>query len=98
MFEGWQFPDVTIYLVGILGLLVVWQYYQMQIMAGRILAVDIFDRSGIRMYLYVTPDDDHICEVCAASNGRVYVPSQVAKKIFHRSMGDANDQLPVSAC
>ena len=37
MLEGWQFPDVTVYLVGILGLLVVWQYYQMQIMAGRIL-------------------------------------------------------------
>jgi hypothetical protein len=82
MLEGWQFPDVTIYLVGILGLLVVWQYYQMQIMAGRILAVDIFDRSGIRMYVYVVPDDDHICEVCAASNGRVYLPSQVAKKNF----------------
>ena len=82
MLEGWNFPDVTIYLVAILGLLVLWQYYQMQIMAGRILAVDIFDRSGIRMYLYITPDDDHICDVCAASNGRVYSPSQVAKKNF----------------
>lgn len=28
------------------------------------------------------PDDDHVCEVCATSNGRVYLPSQVAKKIF----------------
>ncbi|MBX3328751.1 MAG: hypothetical protein KF722_00005, partial [Nitrospira sp.] len=69
-------------LMAILGLIVVWQYYQMQIMAGRILAVDIFDRSGIRMYVYVAPDDDHICEVCAASNGRVFLPSQVAKKKF----------------
>jgi xanthosine utilization system XapX-like protein len=70
MLEGWESPDVTVYLVAILGLLVVWQYYQMQIMAGRILAVDIFDRSSIRMYVYVIPDDDHICEVCSAAHGR----------------------------
>lgn len=82
MLGDMQFSDVTPYLVAILGLLVVWQYYQMQVMAGRILAVDIFDRSGTRMYIYVTPDDDHICEVCAASNGRVYSPTQVAKKGF----------------
>jgi hypothetical protein len=59
MFEGWVFPDVTGYLVAILGLLVMWQYYQMQILAGRVLAVDLFDRSGTRMYVYVMPDDDH---------------------------------------
>lgn len=82
MLEGWESPDVTVYLMAILGLLAVWQYYQMQIMAGRILAVDIFDRSGIRMYVYVTPHDDHICEVCASSHGRVFLPSQVAKKKF----------------
>lgn len=51
MLEGWESPDVTVYLAAILGLLVVWQYYQMQIMAGRILAIDIFDRSGRRPYL-----------------------------------------------
>ncbi len=82
MLEFIDIPDVTLYLIAILGLLVVWQYYQMQIMAGRILAVDIFDRSGIRMYVYATPDDDHICEVCSAANGRVFSPSQVAKKGF----------------
>lgn len=70
MLEGWESPDVTVYRVVILGLLVVWQYYQTQIMAGRILAVDIFDRSGTRMYVYVIPDDDHICDVCSASHGR----------------------------
>lgn len=94
MLEGWQFPDVTVYLVGILGLLVVWQYYQMQIMAGRILAVDIFDRSGIRMYLYVTPDDDHICDVCAAANGGVYSPSQVAKRNFSPLDGKCQRPTP----
>jgi len=96
MLEGWESPDVTVYLAAILGLLVVWQYYQMQIMAGRILAIDIFDRSGIRMYIYVIPSDDHICEVCAASHGRFFLPSQVAKKQFSPLTGKC--QRPVPPC
>lgn len=94
MFEGLELEDVTVYLVAILGLLVVWQYYQMQIMAGRILALDIFDRSGIRMYVYVTPDDDRICEVCAASYGGVFLPSQVAEKRFSPLMGNCQRPTP----
>ncbi|MDF0674616.1 MAG: hypothetical protein P0120_09830 [Nitrospira sp.] len=94
MLEGWESPDATVYLAAILGLLVVWQYYQMQIMAGRILAIDIFDRSGIRMYIYVTPSDDHICEVCAASHGRVFLPSQVAKKKFSPHTGKCQRPTP----
>ena len=78
--SNFVFPDITICLIGILGLLVVWQYYKMQIMAGRILAVDIFDRSGIRMYLYATPDDSQVCDTCAQANGRVYLSSKVARK------------------
>lgn len=80
--SNFVFPDITICLIGILGLLVVWQYYKMQIMAGRILAVDIFDRSGIRMYLYATPDDSQVCDTCAQANGRVYLSSKVARKSF----------------
>ena len=94
MIEGWEFQDVTLYLVAVLGLLVVWQYYQLQIMAGRILAVDIFDRSGVRMYVYVTPDDDRICEVCAASHGCVFLPSQVAKEKFSPLMGKCQRPTP----
>jgi len=94
MLDGWESPDVTVYLVAILGLLVMWQYYQMQIMAGRILAVDIFDRSGIRMYVYVGPDDDQICEVCAASHGRVFLPSQVAEKRFSPLRGKCQRRTP----
>ena len=94
MLEGWESPDVTVYLAAILGLLVVWQYYQMQIMAGRILAIDIFDRSGIRMYIYVIPDDDQICDVCAASNGLVFLPSQVAKKRFSPLAGACQRSTP----
>lgn len=94
MLEGWESPNVTVYLMAILGLIVVWQYYQMQIMAGRILAIDIFDRSGIRMYFYVTPNDDHICEVCAASHGHVFLPSQVAKKQFSPLVGKCQRPVP----
>lgn len=82
MFHSMIIPDLTMYLVAILGLLVVWQYYQMQVMAGRILAVDIFDRSGIRMYVYVVSGDEHVCDVCAEAHGRVFAPSQVAKNGF----------------
>ncbi|MFO0707637.1 MAG: hypothetical protein U0412_12375 [Nitrospira sp.] len=91
---GIEVPDVTLYLVAILGLLVVWQYYQMQIMAGRILAVDIFDRSGIRMYVYVTVDDDHVCEACSDANGQVFSPSQVAKKGFTPLDGKCRRTIP----
>lgn len=94
MLEGWESPDVTGYLVAILGLLALWQYYQMQIMAGRILAIDIFDRSGIRMHIYVTPSDDQICEVCAASNGCFFLPSQVAKKYFSPLTGKCQRSTP----
>lgn len=94
MFESFNFQDVAIYLVAILSLVVVWQYYQMQVMAGRILAVDIFDRSGIRMYLYVVPEGDDVCEVCSAANGRVFLPSQVAKKGFSPLKGDCQRTVP----
>jgi len=94
MLAGLDFSDITLYLVAILGLLVLWQYYQMQVMAGRILAIDIFDRSGIRMYLYVTPDGDEACEVCSAANGRVFLPSQVAKKGFSARGGKCKRPTP----
>ncbi len=94
MFGELQFPDITTYMVAILVLLVVWQYYQLQVMSGRILAIDIFDRSGIRMYVYVTPDDDHICGVCCEANGRVFLPSQVAKKGFSALGGRCKRTTP----
>jgi hypothetical protein len=94
MFGQVEIADVTPYLVAILGLVVIWQYYEMQIMAGRILAVDIFDRSGIRMYIYVVPDDERVCEVCAGANGRVFLPSQVAKKGFSPLMGTCRRSTP----
>ena len=94
MFGEWEFAEVTPYLVAVLSLLVIWQYYQMQIMAGRIMAVDIFDRSGIRMYIFIVPDDDTICDACAGSNGRVFLPSQVAEKRFSPLHGQCQRPIP----
>jgi hypothetical protein len=75
-------PDFLPYLLGIFGLLVLWQYYQIQTMKGRILAIDIFDRSGIRMYLYAVADVRQACEVCRSAHGVVYPPSEVMKRQF----------------
>lgn len=77
-----QTSDLLLYLIAILVLLLVWQYYKIQIMAGRILAVDIFDRSEIRMYLYATPNDGLTCTACSAINGRVFLPSLITKSDF----------------
>ena len=74
--------DILMYLIGILVLLLIWQFYKMQIMAGRILEVDIFDRSGVRMYLYATPNDEQTCKACSAVNGRVFLPSLITKNDF----------------
>ena len=75
-------PDFLPYLLAIFGLLVLWQYYQLRVMKGRILAVDIFDRSGIRMYLYAVTDNLQACEVCRSAHGTVFPPSEVMKRQF----------------
>jgi len=75
-------PDFLPYLLAIFGLLVLWQYYQLRVMKGRILAIDIFDRSGIRMYLYAVADDPQTCEVCRSAHGTIFPPSAVMKKQF----------------
>lgn len=80
-------PDFLPYLLAIFGLLVLWQYYQLRVMKGRILAIDIFDRSGIRMYLYVVADDQQSCEVCRSAHGMVFPPSTVMKKHFSPTKG-----------
>jgi hypothetical protein len=73
-----ELSDLLPYLVGILGLLLLWQYHEKQVLAGRIQAIDIFDRSGIRMYITATPDDDQVCDACRETNGTVFLPSRVA--------------------
>ena len=73
-------PDLLHSIIAILVLLVIWQYYKMQIMAGRVLAVDIFDRSSTRMHVYAVAKG--ACQHCETLNGRVYLPSVIAKPDF----------------
>ncbi len=74
--------DVLPYVCAILALLFLWQYHLNKVLTGHIKATDISDRSGIRMYLCATPDDQEICESCREVNGMVFLPSRVARKEF----------------
>jgi hypothetical protein len=74
--------DIFPYLSALLGLIVVWQYHEKLVLTGRIQAIDIYDRSGIRMYLYAIPDDDTVCASCREAHGKVFLTSVVARKEF----------------
>jgi hypothetical protein len=71
--------ESTLYLCAILALLGLWLFHQVQVRSGRIQAIDLFDRSVVRLYLYVQPDDRPSCAVCAEAHGRVFLPSRVGK-------------------
>ncbi len=79
--------DLLPYVCAILALLLVWQYHQNQVLTGRIQAVDIFERSSARMYVYATPDDDEICVSCREVNGMTFLPSKVARRDFNPRRG-----------
>ena len=67
MLNELESPDILLALIAILVLLIIWQYYKMQVMAGRILAVDIFDRSSVRLYVYATCSGEHTCPNCSST-------------------------------
>jgi hypothetical protein len=76
------FDELVPYFLAILGLLALWVFHEMQVRAGRIQAVDFWDRSGIRMFIHITPKDGHICAVCLEANGKAFLPIVAAKKKF----------------
>lgn len=82
MGEGMSYSEGTIYLAAVLGLLGLWLFHQIQVRAGRIQAVDLFDRSLVRMYVYMVPDDSPICEVCARAHGHMFLSSWAHRKGF----------------
>jgi hypothetical protein len=82
LFDRIIIPDVTIYLVGILALLALWQYHQNQVLAGRIYAVDFWDVSGIRMFMHVATMDNRACPSCREAHGTVFLPSLATKRNF----------------
>jgi hypothetical protein len=64
----------------IVGLLTVWLYYRSQIRRGRIQAIDFWDRSGIRMFLLLTPNDRHACFTCHTASGTAILARDLARK------------------
>lgn len=74
-------PGIVPPLCAILGLLVIWRHHQNRVIVGLSQAVDIFNPSGIRMYLYATPDND-ICPSCKKSQWTVFLPHGVKQKDF----------------
>jgi hypothetical protein len=85
--------ETTLYLLGILALLGVWRFHQIQVRSGRIQAIDLFDRSVVRFYLYVLPENRTSCSVCAQAQGRVFLPSAVDKIGFSPLGGPCSGTL-----
>jgi hypothetical protein len=95
MFTEFAAPSLLQATIGVLVLLVMWQYYKMQIMAGRVLAIDIFDRSTTRMYVSIVAKG--ACPHCAAAHGRIYLPSVVAKPGFSPLERPCPNAMPCTA-
>src|SRR5215467_1128332 len=74
--------EMTIYALAIVALLGLWLFHQVQVRSGRIQAIDLFDRSVVRFYIYVVPEDSPVCEVCGQAQVRVFLSSLVGKKGF----------------
>ena len=86
--------ESTLYLFGILALLGLWLFHQLQVRSGRIQAIDLFDRSVVRLYLYVLPDDRTSCPVCVQAHGRVFLPTVVRKVEFSPLDGSCSGAIP----
>jgi len=80
--EGFLTTEVTVYVLAIAALLGLWLFHQAQVRAGRIQAVDLFDRSLVRMYVYATPHGTKLCKVCDQAQGRVFLSTGVGKNGF----------------
>jgi hypothetical protein len=86
--------ESTIYLSGLLALLGLWLFHQMQVRSGRIQAIDMFDRSVVRFYVYVFPDDRLLCPICTEAQGRVFLPSIAEKNGFLPLGGPCRNTSP----
>ena len=86
--------ESTLYLFALLALLGLWLFHQVQVRSGRIQAIDLFDRSVVRLYLYVLPDDRTSCPVCVQAHGRVFLPAVVGKVGFSPLDGSCSGAVP----
>lgn len=83
-----------IYLFGIVALLALWLYHQRQVRSGRIQAIDVFDRSVVRFYLFVVPETRASCPACQQAQGRVFLPSTAGKMGFSPLEGPCTGAVP----
>ena len=77
-----ELPEYWPYMLGVLGLFLIWKFHDMQVKAGRIQARDFWERSGVRMFLYATPADAQACSACRETARMVFLPSVVTAKGF----------------
>ena len=77
-----ELPESWPYMLGVLGLFLIWKFHDMQVKAGRIQAKDFWERSGVRMFLRATPADVQACSVCRETTRMVFLPSVVTAKKF----------------
>lgn len=77
-----EFYQVSPYLLAVLGLLFIWLFYELQVRAGRIRKKDLWERSGIRLFLRVTPNDGKACLACLEATPMVFLPGVAASKKF----------------
>jgi len=71
-------PDYLPYLLLILGGLLAWEIYDIQVRSGRLKALGFINRSGFRFFLHITPEDSATCPTCREASGMAYLPSIVA--------------------
>lgn len=82
VFDRILVPELVQYLGGVLGLLLVWQYHQNLVLKGRILAVDFWDFTGVRMLLHVSTQASRTCSACREAHGTLFLPSVMTHKRF----------------
>lgn len=75
-------PDTVPPLCIVLALLVTWREYKRRLEAGAITAKDLFNPSGIRLYVYVTPNDPEMCDSCRQAHGNAFLAGTVEQKGF----------------
>jgi hypothetical protein len=77
-----EFPDILPYLLAILALTLIWKFHDMLVKAGRIQARDLWERSGVRLFLHTTPNDKQTCMACRETTGMVFSPAVATSKKF----------------
>jgi hypothetical protein len=91
-------PDVLPYLFGVLALLMIWQYHQIQVMKGRILAIDVFHRTGIRFLSISWRTTPRPVNVAGLRMEASFLPNEVVKKNFDPTDGPVRHHRNVPAC